>query len=87
MKTYWTIWVRPLGSNLWTLSLKPCPFFFAVKQAEDRANELFDEYKDKGYCIAIRRVDLPDAPDELGSPRYVELMSRPMNWDHPATWN
>jgi hypothetical protein len=69
-QTQYTVWIRPRGSHLWTIRLKPCVYHSDRRLANNLASKIAEE---EGVCAIVRELHFPKDPDPEESPPYIEI--------------
>lgn len=68
-QTQYTVWIRPLGSKLWTIHTKPI-YYSDRRLANNLANKLAT---DGGLCAIVREIKFPGDPDPADGTPYIEI--------------
>lgn len=68
----YTVWIRPIGSNLWTINLKPAAFWSDRRLANNLASKIALK---KNVCAIVRELDFPGDPDADGSSPYIQILN------------
>lgn len=68
-QTQYTVWIRPLGSKLWTIHTKPI-YHSDRRLANNLASMLAIDEK---VCAVVRELTFPGDPDPENGMPYVEI--------------
>ena len=66
----YTVWVRPIGSTIWTINMKPAPIWSDRRLANNLASTIAMQTR---QCAVVRELIFPGAADTDDEP-YIEIL-------------
>ena len=66
----YTVWVRPIGSTVWTINMKPAPIWSDRRLANNLASTIASKTR---QCAVVRELSFLKEADAVDEP-YIEIL-------------